>query len=294
MNRTQLNVIQNVLNQRNKQVKLNQTWRQLHDNHVIGEIKGQSIFFTDRDFVLLKKLYLSFSKQVPEVKAPKDADYMTNVHYFKDEKQTAKDVFADQLVFASVKVDLPLLQGDLNISHQGFVATVDIQQVRIECIKKLIIVENATMLIHLHDWYDKLPIEWQDSLFLYRGHGQNQNAVNRLFERLSSDANIAIYADFDPSGLCIVADYARKRVVSILVPKIWQSLKYDYPCNLPHKYANQIYQNINFEEKFSYHKILLELFLHIQKEQLAIMQENILNMDSLISIHLHKAIYETE
>ena len=136
----------------------------------------------------------------------------------------------------------------LDISHPKFLATIDINEVDTSAIKQLVIVENGDMMVHLYKWHQYLPEQWQGSLFLYRGQGKNIKLVNELLERLADTAKIAVYSDFDPSGLLIVLNYISSRDLYIVVPKDWQNLDEEHSSNRLQIYLKQISQSINFDE----------------------------------------------
>lgn len=278
---TQLNVIQQALLKRTKKVSLNNTWRMLHDSEAIGRVRGRDLHLDDLDFVRLDQIYKQYRKVEADIKIPKGLSRFEHVKYSINEKDTNKSVFSDYLVFASVKAALPLKSGMLDISHPKFLATIDINEVDTSAIKQLVIVENGDMMVHLYKWHQYLPEQWHGSLFLYRGQGKNIKLVNELLERLADTAKIAVYSDFDPSGLLIVLNYISSRDLYIVVPKDWQNLDEEHSSNRLQIYLKQISQSINFDEAFAKHTLLNDIFQHMKHKKLAIMQENVHLMNGL-------------
>lgn len=286
MNQIQLNVIRDVLREKPTQVRLNKTWQLLHEEHGIGNRLINGLCLKERDYQILENLYKQYRKDNVLDELPTGQNRLETVKVYRNEKNTSKQVFADQLVFASVYHDLPLKPVSMSIGYSTFVPTIDIAQLDITGIKRLVVLENATMLITLHDWYQCLPKIWQSSLFVYRGQGQNQGTVKALLSQLGRDVPVAIYADFDPSGLSIVMDYFTIRPVSIIVPQKWEYLVNKHPCNQTDKYLEQFNKLSGLSEKLAKNLYLNRMFTVIQAEKIALMQENVLLLKGLESINL--------
>lgn len=286
MNQIQLNVIRDVLREKSTQVRLNKTWQLLHEEHGIGNRVINGLCLKERDYQILENLYKQYRKDnvLDELSIGENRLEAVKVH--RNEKSTSKQVFADQLVFASIHHNLPLKSVCMPIGYPTFVPTIDVSALDITGIKRLVVIENATMLITLHEWYQCLPEAWQFSLFIYRGQGQNQSIVKALLGQLKQNVPVAIYADFDPSGLSIVMDYLRIRPVMMIVPKEWDLLENNHPCNQTDKYFDQIYKLPNLEEKLSRSSYLLRMYNIMQKEKIAFMQENVLLLNELESLEL--------
>lgn len=281
MNQIQLNVIRDVLREKCTQVRLNKTWQLLHEEHGIGKRVINGLSLNERDYQVLENLYQQYRKDNVLDELPTGQNRLETVKVHRNEKNTSKNVFADQLVFASVHHDLPLKSVCMPIGYPTFVPTIDIGELDITGIKRLVVLENATMLITLHEWYHCLPKTWQSSLFVYRGQGQNQSTVKNLLVQLGLNVPVAIYADFDPSGLSIVMDYFMIRPVSIIVPKKWKCLVNEHPCNQTGKYLDQFNKLSGLSEKLAKNLYLHRMFTVIQAEKIALMQENVLLLSEL-------------
>ncbi|ENV16177.1 DUF7281 domain-containing protein [Acinetobacter guillouiae] len=286
MKQTELNVIRDALRRKTFQVRLNKTWETLHNELSIGTRIVNGLCLSDQDYNLLQKLYEQHRKDNVLDEQAKGQNRLDAVHAHRNEKSTSKQVFADQLVFSSIQHNLPLKSVNMQIGYPSLVPTIDFNELDIAGIKRLIILENATMLMALHKWYHCLPHMWQSSLFIYRGQGQNQSTVKKLLAQLGLDVPVAIYADFDPSGLSIVMDYFTIRPVSIIVPKGWQNLLQNHICNQSDKYIDQITGQSGLVNKFTKIPKLYDIFKVMQKEHLALMQENVLQLNQLESIDL--------
>ncbi|WP_336936087.1 DUF7281 domain-containing protein [Acinetobacter beijerinckii] len=281
MNQIQLNVIRDVLREKSTQVRLNKTWQLLHEEHGIGKRVINALCLKERDYQILENLYQQYRKDNVLDELPTAQNRLETVKVHRNEKNTSKQVFADQLVFASVHHDLPLKSVSMPIGYPTFVPTIDIGELDTTGIKRLVVLENASMLITLHEWYECLPRSWQSSLFVYRGQGQNQSTVKALLGQLGWNIPVAIYADFDPSGLSIVMNYLNIRPVSALVPKGWEALQNNHPCNRTDKYLDQFSKLTNLKDRFTKNSYPHKIFTVMQTEKIALMQENVLLLNEL-------------
>lgn len=286
MNQIHLNVIRDVLREKSTQVRLNKTWQLLHEEHGIGNRVINGLCLKERDYQILENLYKQYRRDNVLDELPTGQNRLETVKVHRNEKNTSKQVFADQLVCASVHHDLPLKSVYMPIGYPKFVPTIDIGELDISGIKRLVVLENATMLITLHEWYQCLPKIWQSSLFVYRGQGQNQSTVKNLLAQLGRDVPVAIYADFDPSGLSIVMDYFTIRPISIIVPKGWEYLQNNHSCNQTDKYLDQFIKLTYLKDRLIKNSYLHKMFMVMQTEKIALMQENVLLLNRLESIDL--------
>lgn len=292
MNQIQLNVIRDVLREKSTQVRLNKTWQLLHKEYGVGNRIINGLRLKERDYQILENLYKQYRKDNVLDELPIGENRLETVKVHRNEKSTSKQVFADQLVFASVHHDLPLKSVNMPIGYPTFVPTIDIGELDTTGIKRLVVLENAAMLITLHKWYQCLPQTWQSSLFVYRGQGQNQSIVKALLGQLGRNVPVAIYADFDPSGLSIVMDYFMLRPVSIIVPKKWGCLINQHPCNQTDKYLDQFNKLNYLKDKLTKNSCLHKMFMVMQTEKIALMQENVLLLDGLECIDLQNKNYD--
>lgn len=284
MNQIQLKVIREALRGKPAQVPLNKTWEMLHHEQSIGTLTINGLRLNEQDYRRLQQLHDQHRKDDVLDESPKGQNRLETAKIHRNEKSTSKHVFADQLVFASIHHNLPMKSASLPIGYSSLVPTIDFSQLEVGGIARLMVLENAAMLMTLHQWFHCLPNEWQSSLFIYRGQGQNQNEVKELLAQLALSVPVAIYADFDPSGLFIVMNYLEIRPVSIIVPKGWQHFSRNHPCNQAEKYVNQIVGQPSLVNKLAENLDLCDMFALMQTEQLALMQENVLQLNELESV----------
>lgn len=284
MNNRELKVIQTTLQLKRNLNPLNKTWGKLHKEHQLGIINGNEILFTNDELDFIKTIYKKFVKVEPEVRYSLDKDRLDTADLVKNEKASEVGVFADQLVFSSVKAYLPLKQNDAFIGYRGFVATVNHAEIQASKIKKLVILENGTMLTRLHDWIEQLPVQWLDSLFLYRGHGNNNRHVMNLLAVLPEDAEVAYYGDLDPIGLNIAAGFYKLRSLSVLVPECWSMLTRNHIDNRDSVFFYQVQKSQDLDLDDDLPSTLKEIYRHVYQNQLAVMQENVNRLGKLIAI----------
>ncbi|ANF81239.1 hypothetical protein A3K93_02855 [Acinetobacter sp. NCu2D-2] len=285
MNGKQLNVIKHAIQSKKKVVELNQTWLMLNQDFQVGVKQGRELLLSHRDYEMLTAIYQRHIKVAPSVNITLQQDRMTLVDYLKDEKVGGFNVFADQLVFASVSTDLPLKTGKATIAFAGMLATTQIENLDIPAIQRIIIIENGAMMSRVFDWYMQLPIEWQSSLFVYRGHGSNIKTVVKLLKQVSMSCLVAFYGDFDPYGINIASHFYKIRPLALIVPYIWKEIIATHIDNNIHKYMKQIVQSRDLAVDQEEPIVLRELFHHIKTNQIAIMQENVNRIGRLMVLY---------
>ena len=283
----ELSVIQTALQLKKRSMALNKTWQKVHQDYQIGTVHGKELHLTSKELEYLECcIYAKQVKVAPEQDLNLESDRMDLLNFLKDEKSGGYSVFGDQLVFASVHAKLPLKQGDVSIGYKGLVPTVHADELIFNKIEKLIIVENGTMLTRLFDWYEQLPEELQDSLFLYRGQGQNARQVFELLAKLPDHTKIAFYGDFDPFGLNIAAHFLKRRRMSVLIPECWQEINRNHVDNNTGKFFEQIHSSHDLYADTAQPVAIRNLYKHVQINQIALMQENVNRLGRLQEVKI--------
>lgn len=281
MDGKQLKVIQTTIQAKKTVVTLNQTWEVLHLDYQVGRKQGRQLHLSSNDLALLTAIYTRHSKVAPAVNVELNQDRMTLVDYYKDEKIGGFNVFADQLVFGSIFATLPLKTGAVNIGFKGLLATTTLDKVVVSEIKRLIIVENGAMMNRLFDWHHNLTFDWQQSLFLYRGHGQNINTVLNLLRQVCDTTSIAFYGDLDPYGVHIATYLNKIKPIGFVVPRIWRELRSNHVDNNMSKHLKQIAQCHDISLDIDVPLVFRKIFKHLQLNQIALMQENVNRLGQL-------------
>ena len=283
----ELSVIQAALQLKKRSMAFNKTWQKVHQDYQIGTVHGKELHLTSKELEYLECcIYAKQVKVAPEQSLNLESDRMDLLKFLKDEKSGGYSVFGDQLVFASVHAKLPLKQGDVTIGYKGLVSTVHADELIFNKIEKLIIVENGTMLTRLFDWYGQLPEEWQDSLFLYRGQGQNARQVFELLAKLPDHTEISFYGDFDPFGLNIAAHFLKRRTMSILIPECWREITRNHLDNNTSKFFEQIHNSHDLYTDTAQPVVIRKLYMHVHINQIALMQENVNRLGPLSELKM--------
>lgn len=280
----ELSIIQPVLQLKLRIVKLNKTWQKLNIEMQLGKIIKGELHLSDSDLEMLRILYSNHVKTKPEIEYSAHADRISLADHRIDEKSGNSNVFGNQLWFASTGTKLPLKTGDMHIAHHGVTTAVSIENLVIEQINRLIIVENGTMLVKLHDWFKQIPIQWQNSLILYRGHAKHTKMVNQLIEALPDDCLVAVYTDFDLYGLNIVKNFNSIRPVYLMAPACWQSLEEKHPDNNVLKFNDQLQYGSALLTSEETPEALKKIAHYIKENRLAVMQENVNRLGLLTCI----------
>ncbi|MGK5737100.1 MULTISPECIES: DUF7281 domain-containing protein [Acinetobacter] len=284
MDGKQLNVIKKAIQEKKTVVDFNQTWQTLYKDHNVGKRQGRQLVLKPTDLELLTAIYHRYVKVAPIVNIDLQQNRMTLVDYFKDEKIGGFNVFADQLVFASARVELPLKTGYVNIAFKGLLTTTTLENVEISAIQRLVIIENGAMMTRLFDWYQNLEVEWQNSLFVYRGHGANVKVVIQLLEQLPRDTSVAFYGDFDPYGINIASHFYKFHSLALIMPEVWQQITVNHVDNNLEKFLKQIVHSRDIAIDQDVPTIFRQVYQHIKHNQLAIMQENVNRIGRLVAL----------
>lgn len=283
----EISVIQPVLQLKLKTVKLNKTWKKLNFEMLLGKIIKGKLYLSDSDLEILHILYSKHVKTKPEIEYSAHADRISLADHRIDEKSGNGNVFGNQLWFASIGTALPLKTGNMDIAHHGVTTAVSIEHLTIEQMKKIIIVENGTMLVKLHTWSKQIPIQWQDSLILYRGHGKHTKILNLLLSALPDDCLVAVYGDFDLYGLNIANHFNSIRPVYLMAPECWKSLNEKHPDNNVSKFNDQLEYGSDLLTSEETPKALKTIVHYIKENKLAVMQENVNRLGRLTCIDLN-------
>lgn len=285
MNKTALNLIAKALRTRSTHVNANKTWQFLHDTENIGTPCAGGYRLNARDFAHLQTIYARAATQNAQAlpALPANADRMDTAAHYRNEKFARGSVFGKQLWFSAPRTPLPLKNRDIIADIPGLLLAVPREALDIARVRRIVVVENGTMLTRWHDWITLLPPVWQDTLLLYRGHGENQNEVKHLIRDLPADAQCAIYPDLDPRGLAIADEFARLRRMSIVIPQHWATFTRGHPFSRDTVFARQSFDKKEFSSAF-----LTKLATHLRREHLAVMQESCLQTGGLTVEPLHK------
>lgn len=262
-------------------VPKNKTWDQLNKDKGIGVLRrGCEYELTDRDYRWISSELDRNIKNTDNVKTGATTlnNRIDSAAMYRNEKMLKKGVFEDILYFATNQD--PVFSDCIKPCFFG----VAIQDIEIQNIKKIIVVENGTMITHANSWRQLLPEEWRESLITYRGHAKNNKALQQLLHCLPKSAHLAVFSDFDPYGI-IIADHllkhAQQASVSIIVPSCYQDKNWWLEDNQKTLFSKQSSRRATIKNKK-----LEGLYKYILENKIAVTQENFVRYKSLDIINV--------
>jgi len=289
MDKTKVRMLQEVLRQRKSIVNDSKLWREICDEVNVGHLNGKKINFTFDDLSLLESygdnLYGS-----PIIDINLDAkDRMESSEGTSNDKWSQRGVFEALLPMARGKrLPLPVRDDSSIITPSGVVVSLTPDKIDLAKIESLLIIENGTLMTHWNELIPLLPKEYQSSLIVYRGHGQNQNMLVELISNLSDDIPIGIFYDFDGAGYDMALNLAEIRNISILHPGKWNEI---------HKLPNEVFKKLNKQDSFLDQteqlmnrinstltpKPIMDMLIYLREHRIAITQEHLIRHQYSIS-----------
>jgi len=289
MDKTKVRMLQEVLRQRKSIVNDSKLWREICDEVNVGHLNGKKINFTFDDLSLLESygdnLYGS-----PIIDINLDAkDRMESSEDTSNDKWSQRGVFEALIPMARGKrLPLPVRDDSSIITPSGVVVSLTPDKIDLAKIESLLIIENGTLMTHWNELIPLLPKEYQSSLIVYRGHGQNQNMLVELISNLSDDIPIGIFYDFDGAGYDMALNLAEIRNISILHPDKWNEI---------HKLPNEVFKKLNKQDSFLDQteqlmnrinstltpKPIMDMLIYLREHRIAITQEHLIRHQYSIS-----------
>jgi len=289
MDKTKVRMLQEVLRQRKSIVNDSKLWREICDEVNVGHLNGKKINFTFDDLSLLESygdnLYGS-----PIIDINLDAkDRMESSEDTSNDKWSQRGVFEALIPMARGKrLPLPVRDDSSIITPSGVVVSLTPDKIDLAKIESLLIIENGTLMTHWNELIPLLPKEYQSSLIVYRGHGQNQNMLVELISNLSDDIPIGIFYDFDGAGYDMALNLAEIRNISILHPGKWNEI---------HKLPNEVFKKLNKQDSFLDQteqlmnrinstltpKPIMDMLIYLREHRIAITQEHLIRHQYSIS-----------
>jgi len=289
MDKTKVRMLQEVLRQRKSIVNDSKLWREICDEVNVGHLNGKKINFTFDDLSLLESygdnLYGS-----PIIDINLDAkDRMESSEDTSNDKWSQRGVFEALIPMARGKrLPLPVRDDSSIITPSGVVVSLTPDKIDLAKIESLLIIENGTLMTHWNELIPLLPKEYQSSLIVYRGHGQNQNMLVELISNLSDDIPIGVFYDFDGAGYDMALNLAEIRNISILHPGKWNEI---------HKLPNEVFKKLNKQDSFLDQteqlmnrinstltpKPIMDMLIYLREHRIAITQEHLIRHQYSIS-----------
>ena len=214
----QFKVVQNLLSRGQTRARLNNTWRDIHEETGLGVIAQAHISFTSNELNTLResiKRDTGLDPQHAGSQAP--TSRLEAAELTTDEKAAIGTVFGAEIRVARVgNAPIQTTEGDATIPP-GMALAIHIERL-ITQDETLVIIENGEAMSEWHRF--KFPPELDGALLIYRGHGRDAKAVKQLLARRDYAQSIGFY-DFDPAGLLLALSY---RHSAIIVPNLERDL----------------------------------------------------------------------
>jgi hypothetical protein len=289
MDKTKVRMLQEVLRQRKSIVNDSKLWREICDEVNVGELNGKKINFTFDDLRLLESYGDNlYGSSIIAINL--DAkDRMESSEHTSNDKWSQRGVFEALLTMVrGQRLPLPV-KGDSNfITPSGVVVSLNADKIDPAKIESLLIIENGTLMTHWNELIPLLPIEYQTSLIIYRGHGQNQNMLLELIDELSEDTPVGVFYDFDGAGFDMALNLAEIRTIDILHPTKWSEI-HKLPTvvlkklNKQDTFLNQTEQLMNRINSILTPKIIMDMLVYLREHRIAITQEHLIRHQYSIS-----------
>jgi len=289
MDKVKVRMLQEVLRQRKSIVNDSPLWREICDEVNVGQLNGKKINFTFDDLSLLESygdnLYGSSIIAI-NLNAK---DRMESSEDTSNDKWSQRGVFEALLPMARGKrLPLPVIDDSSIITPSGVVVSLTPDKIDPAKIESLLIIENGTLMTHWNELIPLLPKEYQSSLIVYRGHGQNQNMLVELISDLSDDIPVGVFYDFDGAGYDMALNLAEIRNISILHPDKWNEI---------HKLPNEVFKKLNKQDSFLDQteqlmnrinstltpKPIMDMLDYLREHRIAITQEHLIRHQYSIS-----------
>ncbi|PHQ16901.1 DUF7281 domain-containing protein [Marinobacter profundi] len=268
----ELAAIERLLRRSRSSVRRNPTWEAIHQETGAGRIVAGEIHFSAEDRQRLREYARSVHGIDPLFDA-RDGGRLAMARYDSSEKLAKDSVFGRLLVMATAGNAEIRVSGSPVRTPPGAVLSVVPEQLDADALKgqPLVVIENGALMPH---WPEiRLPDGWSDAVLLYRGHRENQRAATELMAVQPSE-RLGLFFDFDPAGL-VMALQAGKGW--LFVPRDWPQLCRDSGVNQPgvHRQQRAALQQLQHVQERSGSGDLAELRARMESEELAVMQEHI-------------------
>ncbi|SIQ99669.1 DUF7281 domain-containing protein [Marinobacterium stanieri] len=269
--RREFEVVQRALQRAESKVKLNVTWRRIHEETGIGDLVGASLVLSHGDRAQLRDWLNRKTGVDPLSKEKLGATRMDLAQQGRDEKLAMEPVFGGMIKVARADGTALKLTAGPAIVPPGSLLNVE-SEALIVAQEPVVIVENGAAM---RNWQEiNLPDHIKSAILIYRGHGGDAQHVLNLLKGGGAACRVGFF-DFDPAGLQMGLTLP---IDGLLIPADWPALTAD---------ANWV-RDYNKPESFWHQGVALQylkqhapaslttLIQHIELNQLAITQEHII------------------
>lgn len=281
--------IQTALRRRSNGAVVNASaaWKAISYEYSVGVRKGRTqIVLSNNDLDRLHKALAVYLCNDNPVLVNLDADRMTLALETPQEKQSPSHAFCLVRVAPTdgyvTVLDITTQEPQRLRVLAGTVLSVRLDQLMLEAdnYQHIIIIENGAAI---EWWWNIVPLLPTDlrtnTLFVYRGHGNEQKRLLKTLAKLSSHSTrFYFFGDYDPSGINIAVTSIMQRLpnktFSIIAPADQSALtermnKYDV-------FLKQLRDLKRVRKRTDLSASTLDLLSHLERKQLAITQETLM------------------
>jgi hypothetical protein len=283
--RREIESIRLVLRRNQEEVQSNSLWLKLCEKCDVGEVGPKIIKLNSVHRDRLRSAVIrNYGFDPLHIEAV--GDRIQTAAITKDEKLFSDSVFGEQLILASPNGAIPTINGPTS-TPKGALISLRSTVLKADQIDTLVIVENASLMIHWDRWTN---VSWLDKvILLYRGHGKNVEMVRSLVDQIRDKSKIICFPDFDPAGFDIALRFCPD---ALIVPSEWQEWRVGNPFverfNKTDNYFAQVSSlGIDWLQRFpilKHNTVLDALLRHVEREKLAITQEHMIANDKSLML----------
>ncbi len=275
-NKLQYTLMQKAIRKQLTMVKANKTWLEIYEKYCIGKLTSKNnLVFTINDLNIMRKIvdkHLSLDPLFDDLKG----DRLSLSKRCKNEKINGTQVFGNYIQVAKPNnMPIHLFDGDA-VTPKNTVLTLIDNTIDFKKHSSVLIIENGTNFIN---WSAiKLPIECDDSLIIYRGHGKSLKAVHNLLKEMPDNCTKYTFFDYDPSGIGMSL---RMRADAMLIPKNYLDIHKNKSIMKLNKDSTHHKQWVIEGEYISKNspEFLKQAIINMEKYDIALTQETIVSCE---------------
>jgi hypothetical protein len=268
--RREFEVVQRALQRAERKVKLNVTWRRIHEEMGIGDPVGASLVLSHDDRAQLRDWLNRKTGVDPLSKEKLGATRMDVAQKGRDEKLAEGTVFGGMIKVTRADGTALKLTSGPAIVPPGALLNVEPESL-VVAQEAVVIVENGAVMRHWHEI--NLPDPIKSAILVYRGHGEDARHVLNLMKDGGAGSRVGFF-DFDPAGLQMGLTLP---VDALLIPVEWQTLTADASWVVDFNKHEAFWHQGEALRYLKSHApaSLATLIRHMEQHQLALTQEHI-------------------
>lgn len=263
--------VQHMLVKGQTQVKLNQTWKKIHQQQGVGIVTSTMLSLSRKEREYLRNWIMRETGIDPYSRDKLPERRIKVAEIGRNEKLARRNVFSSMLRVARYNGgDINTRSGKASIPPSSVLEISSDQLILSD--ETVVIVENGELIREWHKLF--LPSELEHALIIYRGHESEAALLRDLLISSPPKLNIGYY-DFDPAGLLMGLSNGHQ---AVLLPRKLGELSrgkalFD-SINQPDKFWDQGEQLRILQKKDA--SCLQPYIDHVVSHQVALMQEHMM------------------